>query len=612
MILKLNHNLAIILLLIVFGVSSCQKNDIDDIIATEKIQFHLKLSDNNEHLDKIETKSIGNQKVKYFLSDKQGNVLNDIFTSYDTQLQRITIEPVRPGQYELFVLAYTPALEEDGLTVASDITHKSDTWIHFPKENIGLLNDRSIVFGKCQFTVGNITSLNTEVILSNVLTAVELKTKFPNEYVRNILTKVSVSLEPTLVNNSLSVDGGLSGSVQLVVEDVDIEHNSVLYTLPTLTADPVHFNIDTETINHERVKYHNVFVGNTSTALKRGVKSTINIDLSNHPDANSGVIYVSSKVHDSEDRPKILQDSENKSVFYDARQRSFIINKPLQISITDDSKLHTRFYSPLAVRNVGIWAKFPDFKEEVLIAFLDSIPAFSDAKFDILIDENSVFKTRSNKYVSILQSNIDNIQNAILSMESPDIYFEKINTIRCDWRIAFRSFGGNPDMSNGGPAGNWMGIRPVHIREGIAILTNVAYMLSSSEFETFLASFQGKLYGNKGKGDIIDVTTITQRFLDHSGYDVGLVYTGNGVLGMGGGRTWGVAQYVFYRHYMDYYSCNTIFHELSHTIGYSHTSNMTYGIWAGGIADVYYVNNILTFPVNSQTHLNTASNPSLY
>ena len=612
MILKLNYKLTITLLLVLLGISSCQKNDFDDIQSTEKIQFHLTFSDNNENLDKSETKSISSHNVKYFLADKQGNVINDIFTSYDKQLQIVTIEPIRPGQYEIFVLAYTPALEEEGFTVASTLTHTSDTWVHFSKDRIGIFKDRSIVFGKRQFVVGDTPSLDTEVVLSNVFTAVELKTKFPNEYVKNILTKVSVSTESTLVHNSLSVDGDLSGSVQFVLEDAEIEHNSTLYTLPSSNADPVLFSIKTETVNHERIKYQDDFLCNTDTALKRGVKNTINVDLSKHPDANAGILYINSKVYHSEDRPKILQDSESKSVYYDATQRSFYVNKPLEIAITDDNQLHTRFYSPIPVQNISIWAKFPDFKEEVLIAFLDSIPAFSDAKFDLKIDEKVLFKTRDNKYIHISHSKIDNILDAQLLIESNDIYLEKISTIRCDWWNKFESFGGDPDAPNGSPAGNWMGIRPVHIREGIAILTNLAYMFSSPEFEEYLATFQGVLYGNGGAGDILDVTGITQRFLNHSGYNLGLVYEGHGVLGMGGGRTFGVAQYVFYGHYLGRYPCNTIFHELSHTVGFSHNSNMTYGAWAGQIADTYYVNNVSTFPVNSPIHLNSKDNPTLY
>ena len=612
MTFKINTNPSIVLLLIAFCVSSCQKKDSDYNQPTETYQFHLALSNSNESQNEIETKSIGNLNVKYFISDKQGNVINDVFAAYDTQLETITIEPIRPGEYELFVLAYTPALEKEGFIVASTLTTKKDTWIHFSKDNIGLMKDRSLLFGKCQFKVGNTTSHNADVALSNVFSAVALNTKFPNKYTNDILTKVSVSLEPSLVHNSLSLDGELSGSVQLIVNNDEVEHNSQLYTFPSSTDKLVNFNVNTETVNHDRLKYKSNFEGITNTSLRRGVKNIINVDLSNHPDSNTGTIYINRKVHNSKDRPKILQDSESKSVYYNSSQRSFYVNKPLQITFTEDNKLHTRFYSPVPVQNVEIWAKFPDFKEELLIAYLDTIPAFSDAKYDIQIDETSLFKTRSNKYTAIQQRNIDNFANATLSIESSDRYMKKIETIRCDWWNKFTSFGGNPDLPNGGPAGNWMGIRPVHIREAVGLMTNLAYMFSSPKFEAYLATFQGRLYGNKGKEDILDVTTLTQRFLDHSGYNLGLVYEGNGVLGMGGGRSFGVAQYVFYGHYLGLYSCNTIFHELSHTVDFSHNSNMTYGIWAGGIADTYYVNNVSTFPVNSPSYLNTSANPTLY
>ena len=402
----------------------------------------------------------------------------------------------------------------------------------------------------------------------------------------------------------------MSGSVPLVVEDVAIKSNHTLYTLPSLTNEQTTFTINTETVNHERIKFKSIFEKTSNSALKRGVQSTINIDMSNHPDANTGVLYVNRKKHDLKIRPKILQDSESKLVYYHSSKRSFYIHKPLEVKISEDNKIHTRFYSPITVKNVEIWAKFTDVKEEVLIAFFDSIPAFTDAEFDILLDDKCIFKTKNNDYIYLKQSNIDNLHNADLSIESDDIYLQKIKTIRCDWWQKFTSFGGNPDLDTGGPAGNWKGIRPVHIREAIALLTNMAYMFSSKEFNDYLSGFQGQLYNNNKK--VIDLSTLSQAFLNHSGYDLGLVYEGNNVLGMGGGRSLGFAQYVYAQHYTNSYACNTIFHELSHTIGYNHDSNMTYGIWSNGLANTYYVNNLSTFPVNSQSYLNTMSNPTLY
>lgn len=66
--------------------------------------------------------------------------------------------------------------------------------------------------------------------------------------------------------------------------------------------------------------------------------------------------------------------------------------------------------------------------------------------------------------------------------------------------IRFSSYGGNPNAENGAPNGNWMGIRPVHIRESIALWLNVAYMITLPDFEEKLMKYQGRLYGNGGEG----------------------------------------------------------------------------------------------------------------
>ena len=605
---KLNKYLLIIISFVTLSVISCQKEEHIDNNNLERCTFTL-ISD-NEVMGRSKTNALSNLDVRYFLVDDKGAAIDNRFIIYDDQQQTITIESIKPGKYELFTLAYSPQLIEEGFEVESTISNKSDRWLHFTGDKIGLTEDRSILFGSISFEIENQPSIDATIMLRNVMSAISFNIQTPSEYVKNSLSNTYISSAGCSVSNSLSADGALSGDVPLVLNKSQILGKGILYTLPTKDISSVKFDITIETTNHEKYIYTSHFEGNT--ILKRGEQNIINIDMSNHPDSNNGMIFVTKQIQESETIPKILQDDESKEVYYSSSHRSFNINEPLQVKFTNENKLHTRFYSPVPISNVSIWAKIPYTNDEILISFLDSIPAFCDGEYEMDLKDEMIFKTKNNQYVTLSRDKLSKLSEATLTIESNDTFWKKIMDIRTKWYITFKSYNGNPDLSDGGPSGNWMGIRPVHIRESTAILLNMAYLLTLKDYEDELMKYQGKLYGNGGKSDIIDVKTIIPRLTNLSGFEVGLVYTGNGILGLGGGRVWGIAQHAFMGHYTSSYWSYIGIHELGHCMGYSHDSNMTYGDWANSLTNHFYVNNLDRLPVSSSSYLNTSSNANLY
>ena len=76
-----------------------------------------------------------------------------------------------------------------------------------------------------------------------------------------------------------------------------------------------------------------------------------------HPDDASAVAFVTEQTFDKVGIQYILQDGEPKEVYTDRAQRSFNTAEPLQISATDDGRLHVRFYSPRELKGVLIRAR---------------------------------------------------------------------------------------------------------------------------------------------------------------------------------------------------------------------------------------------------------------
>ena len=84
---------------------------------------------------------------------------------------------------------------------------------------------------------------------------------------------------------------------------------------------------------------------------------------------------------------------------------------------------------------------------------------------------------------------------------------------------------------------------------------NIGYMCTLENFQKRISTFQGVLLDNNKNA--VDTSKIISRLENLSGFDIGLVYAGNGVAGLGGGRTWGVYQKSFLYHYENSGGCCT-------------------------------------------------------
>ena len=137
-------------------------------------------------------------------------------------------------------------------------------------------------------------------------------------------------------------------------------------------------------------------------------------------------------------------------------------------------------------------------------------------------------------------------------------------------------------------------------------------MIDMPEHEEILRANEDILYGNGGVDDKVTAENVLRQMRQKRTLQVGLVYPGNGVLGLGGGSVFGAYQQAWLRHYDDYYACEIMFHELGHVMGYSHSSSFTYGPWAQELMNHFYVDNLNLFPVDSSDYLRSPGNPNLY
>jgi len=310
----------------------------------------------------------------------------------------------------------------------------------------------------------------------------------------------------------------------------------------------------------------------------------------------------------------ILQDDEPASVYTDKTERNFNTASPLQLSFTPEGNLHARFYSPRELSGVLVRALVPSVCDEYFdLAYFDRIPAFADFTGTAApAIRSGLYRTESGRIVRITEPGQEDLAGAKFKVISDDPYWGKLQKIIHGWNIRFDLYGGDPTKPDGGPAGNWMGIRPVHCREAVALFLNFTYMIDMPEHERILKENEDRLYGNGGTEDKVTAETVLKQMRQERTINVGLVYTGNNVMGLGGGSTFGAWQGGWTDHYTSTYACEVMFHELGHVMGYNHSSSFTYGPWAQELMNNFYISHLAEMPVDSPDYLNSSRNPNLY
>lgn len=554
-------------------------------------------------------------EISYFVADESGRILHHILSDYHPEDQTIVMEPLPNGNYQLLVLTFDKRLRDYGFTVSAGQQTVNDTWFSFSDNPFPVIPGLFAFYGKIDFTVKNQSTVTIPITLRNVFAAVRMEVKNLNSYIKSGMKSFTLSTQQKVgVYTQFTLSGEYAGNADWECNRLPIEEETVWVTMPQIDPEPANVAMRLTTLDHKQRTYQQELIA--SCTLHPNELSTVSVDLGKHPDARMGMIYASRSSYDSQARPLILQDDEPKSIFYDTSQRSFNINELLQVKLSAKGVLSTRFYSPCSIKGVGIWTQAPGTQEQIQLAYYDSIPAFCDATFDLQIAQSgSVFPSKSGGEILLTPSQLSQLAAGKLTIESNDLFWLKVKKIAAHYKIGFHSFGGDPDLPDGGIIGVWKGLRPVHIREAIALHINMAYMFSMPQFVEWQKGFQGRLFGNGGPpNDILDVSTIIPLIYSRTEFKVGLVI-GKITVGQGGGdgrRNWGVHQLTFISHYDNQTAVNTAFHELGHCLGFNHSSSMTYGAWAGECCQVFYVTHIKELPVNDYRILNSRNNPKLY
>lgn len=601
---------------------SCQQEEWTGNVVGDMNGSCVKLRSVNYENDR-ETRTTTNEalpynRVEFCVANEEGNIVSGLKGIYIPQSQELKIEGLKEGTYQLLILAIRGNEQRDEATIHL-MKHITDEWISFPADLDRPLEAEYFYSHTSFHVIREETAdgyehkalLPEEIVQKRIIGRMDTEMLYNNDNVRTAVISKTLTLENAIFHTSFRGDGQYGGQSNGVINPLDLEKIESFRFMPNVKGTQVEGNINLQTRNYQgdtvACLYHFA-----ADSIRANQISRINVRIE-HPDDYQGTLFVTRTAYEEGRHALILQDGEPKQVYTDPKQRKFNTSKPLQVEIDAQGKLHVRFYSPRHLKRVLIKARMQSSNEFFDLACFDSIPAFADCYQDIAItDRKAMYKTESGKLIEIDALSPGDWANMEFKIESDDPYWTKLQGIKHGWHIYFGLYGGDPDLPDGGPTGNWMGIRPVHCREAVALFINFTYMIDMEEHEEILKANEDILYGNGGVNDKVTAEKVLSQMRQERTLQVGLVYPGNGVIGLGGGNIFGAYQQAWLTHYNNAYACEIMFHELGHVMGYNHSSSFTYGPWAQQLMNNFYVNNLHLFPIDSPTYLNSKENPTLY
>ena len=132
-------------------------------------------------------------------------------------------------------------------------------------------------------------------------------------------------------------------------------------------------------------------------------------------------IRITEEDHISSDVSYMLQDKEHPKILFDKKERSFRVNRPLQVNVDKKGRLLLRFYSPRPIRDVVVWARLPGMRESFRLAEFKIVRAFAEIRKSLPVPkQGKSFFTRSGQVVHLKVNQKDFFAKLELEIECSD------------------------------------------------------------------------------------------------------------------------------------------------------------------------------------------------
>lgn len=507
-------------------------------------------------------------RMWYAIADGDGEVVEKHYAAFADDFSSLRVEGLACGDYTVVFLASTDPSPKAEVRLPGRLT---DAWLVDGTEGAPL--DELFFHGRTELHIGrDQADVERSVVLERCVGRVDVDLSLTSEYMWRFIRRIRVTFDnPEGIYGNLTAGGDYAGRGG--VEGYDITESRSFCTLPGREPLSGYVTVDSERSDGSAFSRRYRFEG---CKVEAGRIAHIGIEYL-HPENREGLLHVREEDYARFRPDTMFLNSEPREVFYDASRRSFRPDAPLQVTISENHRLAVKLYSPVAVRDVAVYCRFDRLSAEFFeLARFDVIYPFMEGEFPLpVVDSERTFTTSDGRKVVIPAQPDLSAGDVTLEIRTDDPFMRKVATIDSRWNIHFSAYSADAGHAY------WRHMTPLLCRHGVALALNMSFMFASEEFNEEMKLYEGRLKDNGGNP--IDLDALRERIRKHGGLILGCV---TGVGGLGGGTTYGLADYCYKGVYFDAtppdahphnYPRQAMFHEYGHCLGYSHSSTMTYG-----------------------------------
>jgi len=272
----------------------------------------------------------------------------------------------------------------------------------------------------------------------------------------------------------------------------------------------------------------------------------------------------------------MFQDNESQAVMT-SDSRIYNIARVLRVKAIDEKNIEIANFAPFDLTNVSIYMKIAGSTgSSIRLLKINNISAHGVKTILYpFIKKTTQFVDSVGNVVdlSAYQSNGIAPANVSFDFDGPDATLAKLKKLsKLKWDIKYHDFDPNNDPNN-----NWAeDITPKQVRRYTGLMINLGLVIVSDDYkQEFLKE---TIIGNDG----ITPLTLAEKeksyndLINFKRFNCGVVGGPNNTVGLGGGATFGLADYLLKNYISQVGYGDVPAHELGHCVGYNHSSSMTY------------------------------------
>ncbi|MFV0344685.1 MAG: hypothetical protein ACK5IQ_00315 [Bacteroidales bacterium] len=274
-----------------------------------------------------------------------------------------------------------------------------------------------------------------------------------------------------------------------------------------------------------------------------------------------------------ENSSQMYQDDEAMDSIYDGKWRRFQMANLLRVRPISRDSIEVANFAPVDLADASIVATIEGYSEAIELFKISKIRGHGRQVIKYpFADGQTKFFSISGEEVD-LSAHSHGIGSDSISFDftgETELIKKFLELKKSKWEIIFWDYTGN--------GGNWSStFTPKDARRFTGLMINLAYMFVQDDYRAeFVKEY---IVGNDGTTVFTDEQKngVLDELNDKDFYELGKISSDVGTDGLGGGSVLGFKEWII-AGYLRYSSgvADITSHELMHTIGYGHSSNLTY------------------------------------